>query len=939
MKLTLSSVGICRTPIFSINEELETVWSELKDYIHESSPAFFEVIKNLTYPELQQSDPKVRFTIWKYFNRAKFRATPYGNFAAFSLIPVSRENQPDHIVLLKKTRAHRFANWQEKENVSFDPKWLSRNANYLRSNTTSYRCGDELRYVNIADGSFELSSIEIENTTLATLNFCIGKRTLKEVHTFLQDNYGLGRAITNYLLEQLISLQLLLTDFQPNIIGKDYFSRIAYPPVEKKNDYIIAERPRIAGHLSEKNLQVLIELTEFLCKHSFVNGNPALKNFRENFSRRFENKEIPLLVAMDPEIGIGYKSLAQDKEEDQLIQDLKIFRQESETTIRNLKYSPLYQFILNEMVQHQVVQLSEFKENTLINNTPIANTISIMLQHADEHLVIEQIGGSTANSLLGRFSMASEEITQLGTQFAEKERYANPGVMFFDIAYQIEKNADNINRRKSIYNCELPILSWPESENVLDPNDVMVSVRGDEIVLHSVKYGKRLVPKLASAYNYGRSDLAVYRFLSDLQHQNLNSNLTINIVDVFPGLSHYQRIQYKHIVLSSEKWLVPKSICIEANIAQSLPALRHWLHKIQLRKPFKCGFADQTLIFSPEIEEDLLSFLLFCRNKTALYIEETFIPGSPLVNDESAKGYLSEFIVNLEHEKQLYHPYPLKGADHKQVADTYLPGAEWLYFEIYCHPSKSNFILLHLLEEYLIPLKKKLKNWFFIRYNDPSYHIRLRLRLTNVLDISAFISCLSTLLEPYVRTGIIADIQLKTYRRENERYGPARMELVEKCFGINSGLVLHLITRPNTIHWLYGFSISLLENICEEAGYSLREQLLFAENMADHFIEEMKISTEGFKKINQVYKDFSNDAAGIQLNKSQQKKLHQTVQAFLVVLKAGLPAEKNTLLSDLFHMHTNRLFNDDQRIHEMVMYHYFTRRLKMKIGRLQQKKE
>ncbi|WP_158796643.1 lantibiotic dehydratase [Pedobacter sp. L105] len=939
MKLTLSAQGICRTPIFSINEELETVWNELKGYIHESSPVFFEVIKNLAYEELQLAEPKIRFTIWKYFNRARFRATPYGNFAAFTLVPVSRENHTDPIVLQKKTIEHRFANWQEKENVSLDPRWLSLHANYFRSNTTSYRCGDELRFVNIADGSFELSAVEIEDTTMATLDFCLSKRTLKELQTFLQDNYRLSRAITNFLLEQLIGLQLLLTDFQPNIIGTDYFSRIAYPSAEKKNDYIIAERSRINGHLSEKNLQVLIEVTDFLCKHSFVSGNPALKDFMENFIKRFDNKEVPLLVVMDPEIGIGYKSLAHDKEEDQLVQDLKIFRKESETAIRNLKYSPLYQFILNEMVQHQIVQLIDFKDSTLLNKIPVANTMSVMLQYTDEHLIIEQIGGSTANSLLGRFSMASDEITQMGIQYADLERYANPGVMFFDIAYQIEKNTDNINRRKSIYNCELPILSWPESEQVLDPNDVMVSVKGDEIILHSVKYGKRLVPKLASAYNYARSDLAIYRFLSDLQHQNLNSNIGINIVDVFPGLSHYQRIQYKHVVLSAEKWLVPKAVCMETNTDLSYSTLKRWLIDIQLNKLFKCGFADQTLIFNPDAEEDLRSFLLFCRNKTGLYIEEAFIPDRPLVNDENHQGYVAEFIVNLEHENQLYQAYPLKGSDHKKVTDTYLPGAEWLYFEIYCHPSKSDFILLYLLEKYLIPLRKKLKNWFFIRYNDPSYHIRLRLRLTSITDISAFISCLSTLLEPYVRIGIIADMQLKTYRRENERYGPSRIELVEKCFGVDSKLVLNLIRKPAAVNWLYNFSLSLLENVCEAAGYSIHEQLFFAENMAGYFIEEMKISTEGFKKINQVYKDFSIDSARMHLNKSQKKKLSQTAQSFLNVLNASLPEEKNTLLSDLFHMHTNRLFSDDQRIHEMVMYHYLTRKLKMKIGRQQQKKE
>lgn len=255
MKLTLSSVGICRSPIFSIDEKLENVWQELKTYIHESSPAFFEVIKDDDYAAFETSALKTRFTVWKYFNRAKFRATPYGNFAAFSLVPVSKTNELSRLILRHKPIVHRFANWQEKENISFDPKWLTHNAVYLRTNTTIYVCDEELRYINIENGAFELSAIMNEEITKAALDFCHDKRKLIEIQAYL-NQHGLSKSMCNYLVEQLISFQLLITDFQPNIIGTDYFNRIGHIPEVKKNDYLIAERKRITGHLQEKNLQV-----------------------------------------------------------------------------------------------------------------------------------------------------------------------------------------------------------------------------------------------------------------------------------------------------------------------------------------------------------------------------------------------------------------------------------------------------------------------------------------------------------------------------------------------------------------------------------------------------------------------------------------------------------------------------------------------------------
>ena len=935
MKLTLSTVSICRTPIFHVTEELENVWPVLKKYIQESSPSFFEIIKDYDYAALEFSDPKTKFTIWKYFNRAKFRATPYGNFAAFSIVPISQEKEHEQLIVFKDTIAHRFANWQEKENISFDAKWLTYNAVFLRSNTTAYECDDELRYINAENGAFELSSVMNEKATRVILDFCHSKRTLSEVQGLLK-RYGLTKAMTNYFVEQLINFQLLLTDFQPNIIGTDYFKRIAYQQPAKKNDYIIAERKLLGGQLSGKDLEVLIELTGFLNRNTLINRNPSLDEFKAQFIKRFENKEIPLLIAMDPEMGVGYRSLAQDQEEDLLVQKLKTFKKEAEQSSPSIQYSLLQQFILNQFMQDEVVKLEQFMQTSTNNVLPIANTISIMLQYADEKLVIEHIGGCTANALLGRFTMASEELTTIGRKFAAIEQEANPEVVFFDIAYQIEKNADNINRRKSVYDYELPILSWTETEGFLDVDDIMISIIGEEIILRSVKLGKRVVPKLASAYNYNRSDLSIYRFLSDLQHQNIHSRLGIDILQAFPGLSHYKRIQYKNVIVSPEKWLVPYQICKESNPKISADMVKKWLMDINLNRPFKCGIADQTLLYNLSIADDLIAFLLFCRNKEDLYIEEAFIPASPLIRDEQGQPYLSEFIINLEHTKQIYQPSAIKtnGDMSQQGNEAYIPGEEWLYFEIYCHPKRCNAILLDIFGSLLSDYKKKITHWFFIRYTDPSYHIRLRLQLRDPADASILLTGLSKLLKHHITTGIVSDLQLKTYRPEMARYGAGRMHFVERCFTINSDFVMELIGKSAAINDLYFSSIKMMEEIWEGAEFTLEQQLLFAEEMANRFSVEMNITTDGFKRLNVGFKDFESNAIAVSLNKLQHRKMLKTEKSFLEVLQTCNLKEQSKLLADLFHMHTNRLFNDDQRVHELIIYYYLTKRLKTKIGRL-----
>ena len=59
---------------------------------------------------------------------------------------------------------------------------------------------------------------------------------------------------------------------------------------------------------------------------------------------------------------------------------------------------------------------------------------------------------------------------------------------------------------------------------------------------------------------------------------------------------------------------------------------------------------------------------------------------------------------------------------------SFMPGDEWLYFKIYTGTKTADAILTNIIK----PITEKLiKNniidqWFFIRYNDPKNHLRIR---------------------------------------------------------------------------------------------------------------------------------------------------------------------------------------------------------------------
>lgn len=937
MKLSLLSQAICRTPIFSIEDDLKSVWNDLKIYIEGSSPEFYNTIKDYDYGSICNLSNKEQYTIWKYYNRARYRATPFGSFAAFSTVPVGYDSRSNSLTISQRPLSHYFKNWKVKEQLDLSPNFLVANAGYFRTNNTCYLNGRMIRFLSSNNDQFELSAIQYSDIIFKTLEFCKLKREPETLTQFLAAEYQIKKSLALFFVRELLEQQLLVTDLHPNIIGQDYFGRIHFPNIPfEANDYLISERPYVSGQLYNPDIKIIPEIVSYLKTHLQPHRNRTLENFKVEFLRKFEGNLIPLMEAIDPDLGIGYRMASADSASDTLVNELKFLNKSVQNNTRQtFELSPLNTFLLNGMLQKQTIQLEELDKGPNTDYTEVANTISILLSCTAKRIIITQIGGCTANMLLGRFTIASEEITSIGKEIANIEQDANPGVIFFDIAYQFEHHADNINRRKAIYEYELPILNWSEGDLIIDPNDIYVGVMNNEIVLLSKKYGKRLIPKLASAYNYNRSDLSLYRFLSDIQHQGLCSELNLNVKDMLPGLAQYQRIQYKNVILSTEKWAVPDAVCNGYENSR-IAALYSWLQKYDINVPFKCGQTDQTLVFDPRNPEDMHFFLLYCKSKRDLYIEETFLFDSQIVADELGKSYVSEFVLSLSHNAQIYKPIPFRsGIKQNLVRKRFLPADEWLYFEIYCQPSGSDQLLQYLERSYLKAHDKRLNKWFFIRYRDPAYHIRLRLKPEFKHDMPFLIEELSKALVTEVEGGIVSDLQIKTYNREIERYGAQRIDSVELFFNLNSQLIMGLIGRAYNNNQLYHFSMEILESSMNALKWDLIRQLAFSELIANSFNTEFQLQTEGLKKINAGYKDFITGIEQFEVNKIIQKQLCANGNSILELVKECEESEKDKMLTDLFHMHVNRLFPDNQRIHEMIIYHYLLRKIKSKIGRSQ----
>lgn len=922
MKLKIHPNIIFRTPKFSYQSNLEDCWDELKVAISISSSSFYETIKDVKAEEINALPPKIFFTIWKYFNRSKFRSTPYGTFAGFSIFKDGFNNALENQISVEENQiVHEFLDWPEKNNIQFSFEKLIEGNGLLFANSSYYFTSTSIRYIACTDGLFELAEIDKDDFVYRILQECKNPIRFNELLAKLDVNQE-NRADVVSLLEDMLSLQLLLSEADPNIIGKDYFQRIGQGINPESPKYLIAERNVLSGGLNATLFNAVPGLVNLIQRIIPIENKEALTNFINKFRAKFEQREIPLSLALDPEMGVGYDELEQAGQDDDFVTEFRGKRLSKKNDwTENIK-NKLRDFISTENFNAgQVIQLDKLGIPLAEKPVPIPNSFSMLLTLVDDLICVDQTGGSTANALSGRFTLASDNVLEHCKAIGEIEESANPDVIFFDVAYMVETNVDNINRRKLVYNKQLSILNFDTSKDPLTLDDIMLSVQGSEIFLRSKSLNKRLVPRMASAYNYSRSDLSVFRILCDLQHQNVQTNLTLFLENLFPELPYYPRIQYQNIVLAQQKWQVSKADFNGLNLLES----RNHLKKTGVNRYFKCGLSDQTLCFDIDNDADLLAFQSYMQKQDKVYLEEVLLPAQGSVIDELSKPYLAQFILNLYHEDNVYRRF----SNDKKIVDTdvkqfFPPGKEWLYFEIYCHQQRSDALLFGPIAHFIEQYKTFISKWFFIRYNENGYHIRFRILLNDEKESYMLAIAFSEYLEADISSGLISDLQIKTYKRETQRYGNDIIEAVETHFSADSNFVLSLFESFPDALSKYKYCADLVEVIQKSTIFEDIVLIEIIKLMSDSFNEEHHLDSTDFKKLNTQYQTYRK--TNFQpLNDEQITSFNVFAESFITILNSVDSSRRGQLFSDLLHMHVNRLFNKEQRTHEMIVYYFLSK--------------
>ena len=705
----------------------------------------------------------------------------------------------------------------------------------------------------------------------------------------------------------------------------------------------------------------------------------SFTDFKTAFINRYEGQWVSLAEVLDTESGIGYGKFATSgMEESPLIDKLPIGNGATAANGQQLpnaesfKWQLYQQAILENktevMIEDSIIETLSKKE-LLVSGMP--DSICVMakinavssedIDNGHYTITLQPPSGPSGGNLLGRFCHLHPEIEKLTRSTLEEEELHHPDAVFAEIVHLPESRIGNILMRPVLRKYEIPYLCGTTLDAAfqIPVSDLLVGIEENKVVIRSKRLNKEIIPRMTTAHNFSMTTLPVYQFLCDLQFQQIRSiGWQWGVLDNRPFLP---RVSYGKYILSKAKWTLTKDEIKNLDqknddtFIQQFTGLRK---KKNLPEYVLLSQGDNELLLHLE-NIFCLKLLLAEVNKTEAVIltESLDTPGSCWIKSPDGH-HAGEFIITFSRKKSeaVNNPVILAEPEKEKNIERFFPlGSEWLYAKIYCGTKTAEKILVDIIKPFTEELlsKKIIDKYFFLRYYDTGNHIRIRFHKAGRADFwKKIINQLQQVLQPYMSTHQVYNLQFETYQREVERYGFDTMHLSEEIFFHQSVAVLNFISMldgDDGEQYRWQVALKAIDLFLDGFHYTLEQKRDLIKTLDKSFAGEFNIKTAEQKKISER---FSTHKQMVQLVMSdawkENEDLKQAIPVFQIdednyvrciedIINSSSVNQDmqqlNRLMPGYLHMFINRIFVSNQRKTELVIYDYLFRYYESKMMR------
>lgn len=951
----------------------------------------------------KRKEEKLWASLTKYYSRMMSRCTPFGLFASCLAL---KWGEATPIALSQQdTQRHTRLDMHFLCALALS---LAQNPNirpYLTyfPNSSLYLVGNELRYVEYvyAEGrrNHQISAVEKTDylqRILATAQ--TGACYADLVGVLVNDEITTSDA--QLFIDELIAAQLLVSELEPAITGVSFLQQILqvlkkvfaqaqssevgfiikqleqiHPSIDRLDnqkinsiaDYeqliellktlnvpieenklfqtdLFRELPE--GQLplaSQKDLQAALEVLNRL---STKRKNGHLEDFAQRFMARYDTQEVPLLEALDTEIGIGYLA-NQGTPLLPLVEDIAVPAPKENKPI---EWNPIQEWLFGQLqaATEQKKYAIDLK-NSDIAPLPQADwddlppSFSVMFRWVEDEnhqkrVLIESAGGVSAAYLLGRFAHGNSRIATTVGDITEAEQTQNPQVVFAEIIHLPESRTGNILLHPAFRAYEIPFLgkSSLPLEHQISVQDLYISVRQGEVILRSQRLNKIVVPRLSNAHNYSQNSLPVYQFLCDLQHQGKRSRFGFDWGNLAEKFLFLPRVTYQNTLLHPATWQLQKKHIDALLTDQPLLDVPPFQNRL-----VTLADGDNELVVDWANPLSVRAFKDAIKKRTQLQLKEFLYESTQPTFQEpfSHNGFVNQCIALLVRQTTSYAS-SLPKRPSLFPTRRFSIGSEWLYFKLYGGVKVADKILVAFIKPLCEELQRRhlMDKWFFIRYSDPDPHLRIRFHLRNVAQLGDVIRLFYEFLQPALEANYLWKIQADTYERELERYGFEMIEPTETLFYHDSEAIVAFLDQTEgdlreEVRWLYG--IRAIDALLDSFAFDFEQKFDLLNSLRNSFAQEFHMDLALKQQLDHKYRLHCSTIQGILSDK------HANLSPFFgdilttksaniasivdEIIHSTSPSQVAHCLGSYIHMLLNRLIPAHQRLHELVIYDFLCR--------------
>ena len=744
-------------------------------------------------------------------------------------------------------------------------------------------------------------------------------------------------------------------------------------------------KPGAALEIDDGIARELLDGVEILYRLYGQDGVDGLEDFRKAFRERYEDREVPLVEALDEEVGIGFRvSSAPSSETSPLLEGIQFPVRIGEQTMAlngttTLLHRKLFETLRAGLVE-MVLEKDDLPPLPAPGRKSLPDAFEVMASllpslssngaTTSYRVLLLGMSGPSGARMLGRFCHADSALRAHVERHLADEEALRPDATFFEIVHLPEGRIGNVIARPVLRRHELPFLgrSNAAAERQISITDLVLSVRGDRIVLRSRALQREVVPRLTTAHNTELRTVGIYRFLAALQTQLTVGHLAWNW-GTLSQMPFLPRVRCGCAILARRVWNVTEEEIKGFSSGDDLEQFRKVQDWRQARGlPRHVGLVDGDNVLPVDFRNphsiDALVDEIAKRSQITL---REMLPGPDELCVSGPEGrYCHELVVPFVRnrvESKAASPSPTAPqqaravlTDSPHVPRSRHPGSDWLYLKTYCGAATAD----RLVREVVSPLVARMNEgswvdkWFFVRFSDPSHHLRVRLHGEPRALLERVLPAAESALRLFLNNGLVWKLQIDTYDRETDRYGgPLGIELCESIFHADSEAACEILgglggdDGAGADRWRA--TLAGIDRFLDDFGMDLRRKYAVMKRCATGFAQENGIAGASMESVLGKYRK-ERKSLELVLNRSTTNGTDPVPYAAALERRSARVrplaaelrdlAQANRLLSPLdtivqsmVHMHANRMLRGKSRPQETILYQFLDRHYDSQLAR------